>query len=237
MKSLWASAEFDKKDSNTYILLLSAPVLLTIYWYYGNAGFLTKVLPVLNTIKHGDIVAHMLQFVSFFILMLIVPVVLVKSVFKESLTKFGFGFGDKKFGLILIGVTIPLVVVPLIYIAAGMPDIQQEYPLSKQLFDYPNWIIWYEMSYVIFYYIAWEFFFRGFLLFGFKDRFGAFNAILIQTISSCLIHIGKPDGETLGSILIGILFGIIALRTRSFWYVFILHAAIGVLTDLFVLAR
>jgi membrane protease YdiL (CAAX protease family) len=93
------------------------------------------------------------------------------------------------------------------------------------------------LAYVVLYYVAWEFYFRGYLLFSLKKDFGALSAVLIQTISSCLIHIGKPEGEILGSIPVGILFGIIALRTRSFWYVFVLHAALGVLTDLFVLIR
>ncbi|MBF0472368.1 MAG: CPBP family intramembrane metalloprotease, partial [Nitrospirae bacterium] len=61
------------------------------------------------------------------------------------------------------------------------------------------------------------------------------NAILIETISSCLIHIGKPPGETIGSIIVGVIFGLIALRTKSIWYVFILHAVIGVLTDIFII--
>ena len=130
MKSLWTSAEFDKKDAKTYILLLCAPVLLTIYWYYGNAAFLSKTLLLSNMFVQADILAHILQFVSFFILMLIVPVLLVKSVFKESLVNFGFGLGDKKFGLTFVAVAIPFLVVPLIYIAAGMPDIQQEYFLQ-----------------------------------------------------------------------------------------------------------
>jgi membrane protease YdiL (CAAX protease family) len=58
---------------------------------------------------------------------------------------------------------------------------------------------------------------------------------MIQTISSCLIHLGKPESEIIGSIVVGILFGVIALRTRSIWYVFLIHAGIGVLTDLFII--
>ena len=110
-----------------------------------------------------------------------------------------------------------------------------EYPLAKSLLSDQSNLLLYQSAYIIFYYFGWEFFFRGFLLFGLKDRFGDINAILIQTISSCLIHIGKPEGEILGSIIIGILFGIIALRTRSIWYVFLIHAAIGVFLDLFII--
>jgi sensor histidine kinase regulating citrate/malate metabolism len=53
-------------------------------------------------------------------------------------------------------------------------------------------------------------------------------------IAAC---VGTDDGEIIGSIFVGILFGAIALRTRSIWYTFILHASLGILTDLFVIWR
>jgi len=110
-----------------------------------------------------------------------------------------------------------------------------EYPLAKTLLADHSHFVFYEIIYVLFYYVAWEFFFRGFLLFGLKDRFGAVNAILIETISSTLIHIDKPEGEIIGAIVVGILFGMIALRSKSFWYVFLIHASIGVLLDYFII--
>ncbi|HHH55016.1 MAG TPA: CPBP family intramembrane metalloprotease [Bacteroidetes bacterium] len=50
-----------------------------------------------------------------------------------------------------------------------------------------------------------------------------------------MVHIDKPEGEIFGSILAGIVLGIIAIRTKSIWYVIILHATIGILTDLFII--
>jgi len=237
MKTLLDALELKKEDMHLYILLLSAPLLLTLYWYYGNADFFLRMIPVLQSGYPGDIYSHIMQFAAFFLLTFIVPVLYIKLYRKESLSAYGVQIGDGRFGLRFVLIAVPFIVVPLIYIAAGMPDIRAEYPLARVLFERREWLFWYELAYVIFYYIAWEFFFRGFLLFGIKKYWGAMPAVLIQTISSCLIHLGKPDGEILGSILIGILFGAIALRTRSVWYVFILHAAIGVLTDLFVLLR
>ena len=166
--------------------------------------------------------------------MFVIPVLYVKLVLKKGLNDFGFGLGDRGLGAKIL-LLIPLIIVPAIYFAAKMPDVRSEYPLAKSLISDQSHLLVYELAYVIFYYIAWEFFFRGFILFGLKDRFGAFNAVLIQTISSCLVHIGKPEGEIIGSIIVGVIFGTIALRTRSIWYVFLLHAAIGVLTDLFII--
>lgn len=235
MKSLIKAVEFDKNQINTYLILLSAPLLLTVYWYYGSAESLGNYFPYLRNDDLFDFYSHIWQFFSFFILTFIIPLIFIKTRLKLPLSDFGFGLGDFKFGLKFILITIPLLVVPLIFLSSKMPDIQREYPLAKLLHTHHELIFWYETAYILFYYIAWEFFFRGFLLFGLKKRFGAMNAILIQTISSCLIHLGKPDGEIIGSIIIGIIFGALALRTRSFWYVLILHAAIGVLTDIFIL--
>ena len=223
--------DFDRNDIHTYVILLSAPVLLTIYRYHAYPGYFT---PNIDFVPFADQNLSINQFLRFFGLFFVFPALYIKLVMHKSLKDFGFGLGDVKTGLKILGLLIPVVVIA-IYFAAKMPDVQSEYPLAKSLLSDQSRLGLYELAYVIFYYIAWEFYFRGFLLFGLKDRFGAFNAVLIQTISSCLVHIGKPEGEIIGSIIVGIIFGLIALRTRSIWYVFILHALIGVLTDLFII--
>ncbi|MBE0651214.1 MAG: CPBP family intramembrane metalloprotease [Bacteroidales bacterium] len=225
---------FEKKDIHVYVLLLSAPVLLTLYRYHGYPQFFYSYFPTYKTMPGGDLIARYWQFGVFFILMFILPLLYMKLGMKKPMRDFGWGLGDIKYGLTwLIG--IPLIVVPLIYIASKMPGMRVEYPLAKSLITDPSPFVVYEIIYVLFYYVAWEFFFRGFLLFGLKDRFGAVNAILIETISSTLVHIDKPEGEIIGAIVVGILFGMIALRSKSIWYVFLIHASIGVLLDYFII--
>ncbi len=225
---------FNKKDIHFYVMLLSAPVLLTLYRYHGYPEYFSGYFPALADDPQAGIYARYWQFIIFFLLMFVLPVIYVKFVMKKPLSVFGFGLGDVKYGSKWL-ITIPVVVAPLIFLSSKMPDVRLEYPLAKILLTDRQHLLVYELMYVVFYYIAWEFYFRGFLLFGLKERFGAVNAILIQTVSSCLVHIGKPEGEIIGSIVVGILFGIIALRSRSIWYVFLIHASIGVLTDIFII--
>jgi len=219
-----------KEEIKIYFLLLSAPILLTIYRYH---AYPENFYTYFGT-HYSDITARIWQFTVFFMLMFVIPAISVKVWFKQSLKDYGLGLGNYKEGIKWL-LSIPLLVVPLIFISSKLPDIRMEYPMAKSLLYDTSNLFLYESFYVIFYYIAWEFFFRGFLLFGLREKFGDFNAILIQTISSCLIHIGKPEGEILGSIAVGIIFGIVAIRTNSIWYVFIIHASIGVLTDLFII--
>jgi uncharacterized protein len=72
-----------------------------------------------------------------------------------------------------------------------------------------------------------EFFYRGFLLFGLKNKFGE-GAILIQMIPFVMTHLGKPEIETISTIITGILFGWVAYRGKSFWPVLIIHMFINV---------
>lgn len=215
--------------------LLSAPVLLTIYRYHGEARHFGEYFPGFRSDPLFDFYSHIYQFASFFLLAFILPFLYARLLGRRKPADLGFGAGDVRLGAKWIAFGIPLLAVPILLFASRMPDVRNEYPLAKILFARHDLLPWYHLAYVLLYYLAWEFYFRGFLLFSLRGPLGDANAIFIQTIPSCLVHIGKPEGEILGSIAAGILFGWIALRTGSIWYVFVLHAAIGVLTDWFIL--
>lgn len=235
MKFPRAGAENGREKIDTLVVLLSAPVLLTIYRYQGDARYLGVFFPALLSDPLYEYYAHIYQFLSFFLLAFVLPVVYAISFPRRKPADLGFGAGDIRLGAKWILFGIPLLVVPIIYLASRMPDIRNEYPLARILLVRHDLVVWYELAYLLLYYVAWEFYFRGFLLFSLRGPLGDGNAILVQTISSCLVHIGKPEGEILGSIVVGVVFGSIALRTGSIWYVFVMHAAIGLLTDLFIL--
>ncbi len=235
MKKLFKAFGFDKKDIDTYIILLSAPLLLTLYVCFGEAKNFTNIFSSYTANPLSDYYGHIYQFIAFFVLVGIIPFLYLTLKIRKPLGDFGFGFGDAKFGLIFALISIIVIILPMIYFSAKMPDLRAEYPMAKILLTRRGLIFQYELAYVIFYYTAWEFFFRGFILFGLKDKVGAMNAILIQTISSCLVHIGKPNGEIIGSIIFGIIMGVLALRTRSIWYPFLIHISMGIMTDIFII--
>ena len=67
-----------------------------------------------------------------------------------------------------------------------------------------------------------EYLFRGFLLFGLKEKLGG-SAFLFQMVPFAIMHIGKPEVEAIGCILAGLYFGYIAYRTGSMWPAFAIH--------------
>lgn len=227
--------DFQHEKKHIYVLLLSAPLLLSLYYYHSDQASFQAGLPEYSARDITGIYALYWRFFCLFILLGVIPLGYARFGMKLGFSDIGLGLGDWKAGVRVVALALPLIVTPLMWLAARTPDIAAEYPMLRRLFQEPDLFWRYEIAYVLLYYTAWEFYFRGFLLFTLAREMGATNAILIQTISSCLIHLGKPESETIGSILGGIVFGILAIRTRSIWYVFILHAAVGVLTDFFVL--
>jgi membrane protease YdiL (CAAX protease family) len=172
-------------------------------------------------------------FLSSFILLGLIPVLIWLLGFKFKLSELGLGSGNFKRTLFFTGIGVPVMAL-LAYFSSNDPAFQAEYPLFRGLLTDRSEIIPYLLMYGL-YYVGWEIFFRGFMLFGLKDKFGETYSILIQTIPSCLVHIGKPDAEIFSSIIAGIAFGWIAFRCRSIWPILICHWALGVFLDLFII--
>ena len=221
-------------DWKTKILLLSVPVILLVYIYHGMDEAFARYFSHLSNLYYFDIYRYVYQFLATLVLFFIFPLIIIKSVFKEKLKNYGLSWGDKRYGLRFIIITIPLIITPIIILGSRMPQVRAEYPLSKLVQDNASVFLLYEFSYVLLYYVGWEFFFRGYMLFGLREKFGDTYAILLQVIPSALMHFNKPESEFLGSIILGIVLGYLALRTRSILYPLIIHSCIGVFTDLFI---
>ena len=74
------------------------------------------------------------------------------------------------------------------------------------------------------------------MLFGLEEKFG-YYAVLIQMIPFVILHNGKPMAETFSAILGGIALGILAFRTRSILYGFVVHVGIMFSIDLICTLR
>jgi uncharacterized protein len=147
-----------------------------------------------------------------FLLFFLIPMVVILFVFKDSPRDYGFQIGDWKAGLLLTFGSI-ILIAPILYVLARSdPSMKDYYDWQVQFLP---WQLLVEM-------FAWEFLFRGWLLFGYARRFGP-EAIWLQAVPFALAHLGKPEIETLSTIFGGFVFGWIAYRTRSFLYPFIIH--------------
>jgi len=58
-------------------------------------------------------------------------------------------------------------------------------------------------------------------------------AVFATMLPFVVIHYGKPEPEVFGSIVAGVALGLLALRTRTFWYGAFIHIAAAMSMDIF----
>ena len=212
----------------TLILLFSA-LLLTVHRYFGSMEFARSAFPVASSF---GVPAYM--FAMAFILLGAVPAGVVKFGFRHSLREYGLQWGDWKLGLTATAILFPVIAVAMLYPGSQTAEMRSVYPFDVNAGSSLSAFLRFEAVRGILFYTAWEFFFRGFMLFGLRKYVGDWLAICIQTLPSCLWHIGMPTGEIFSSIAGGILFGVMAVRTRSILWPWLLHCSIGIGLDCFI---
>lgn len=149
------------------------------------------------------------------LLYLVVPILIIVFIFRESPAEYGFRLGDWKAGLLITLGAAGAMTVILWLLLRGDTSMREYYasllngPIALPLYTFLELI-------------GWEFIFRGWILFGYERKFGP-EALWLQAVPFALAHIGKPEIETLSTIFGGFAFGWIAWRTRSFLYPFLIH--------------
>lgn len=165
----------------------------------------------------------------------LIPLMVIRLLLKERVIDHGWRWGEthrhwKGYGL-LLGVTLILV----IGVASSRNDFLDHYPFydlaHRSWLDLLLWEALYLTQFILL-----EFFFRGFLLQGLRPVYGS-GAVWIMVVPYCMLHFPKLWLEATGSIFFGLFLGILALKSRSIWGGFLVHAGVAVGMDLVALFK
>jgi len=222
-------------DRRATVVLWTAAVLLILLVF--NAGFRRPgdLYPWWDSLNPRGL-GQDLYWVSWgWLFYLIIPLVIVLFVFKESPARYGLRFYlTKRTAFLYAGML--LFMAPLLFWASTRASFQATYPFVKELGE--NWVLtialW-EVAYVS-RFVCLEFFFRGYLLFGLEEKLG-YAAIAASTLPYALIHYGKPFPEAMAAIAAGAILGVLALRTRTILGGVIIHSTVAVSMDMLALWR
>jgi uncharacterized protein len=219
------SPQADRIDWPVIWISVTAALTMTLQHYGGAAGrFVYEAL--VPEAAEGSLMRQVHWAVTQTLLYTSIPWVTIRFVLRQPLSQFGLSFRGigESLGAVL---GMYLVMLPVILWFSGTWQFQQTYPFyrpeSGELF-WPRMIVW-QLLYAV-QFVALEFFFRGYLIHGWKRRFGPY-AIFAAMIPYCLIHFGKPLPETLGSIVAGVVLGALSLKTNSIWLGAALHIAVA----------
>jgi len=159
------------------------------------------------------------EWLSGFLYYAVFPVLVILVILRKNPLDFGLRPGSPRIWGFWV-LVICLAAAVILYVSSFSTTLQDYY---RQ--DDFNLLVYFLTSCVSLF--AWEFIYRGFLLFGLREKFRE-GSILVQMIPFALLHLGKPELETVSTIFTGILFGYVAYRGKSFWPAFIIHLFINV---------
>ena len=171
-----ALGQFFKTYSRETIIIVSATLFITLANYH----------PI------GS------EWLSTFLYYGFFPLLVITIVLRKNPLDFGFRRGNPRiWGFYTV--VICLVAAVILYLSSFNASLKSYYLQNK--FNFSSYFLTTFISLA-----ASEFMYRGFLIFGLKDKFKE-GSILLQMIPFALLHLGKPELETVSTIITGILFG------------------------------
>jgi membrane protease YdiL (CAAX protease family) len=182
----------------------------------------------------GHTADYIYWFLSSNLLFVALPLLIALFFPRVRVAEFGLGLGDWRYGLKALTV-LYFLMLPFVIGASRASSFAREYPMASGAASSWTAFFTYELCYA-FYFIGWEFIYRGVLANGLFPRFGA-AAVLLPAIPFAIMHAGKPEAEAYGAIVAGIVLGVVAVRARSFWYGAALHASIAITMDVIALTH
>lgn len=140
---------------------------------------------------------------------------------------YGFNFSEFKTHIKWAG-AMTAIMLPFIFFASRSLEARAAYAgYIANLHNGPAAVVTF-FGLLVVYMFCWEWFHRGFLLFGIAQSLGAIPAIIIQAGLFGLAHAGKPLPEQYGAYAGGLILGTIAWRQKSFATAFYTHAMVHI---------
>lgn len=198
-----------------YFYQIDAPLVYTKY--FG--------IPFDERAIHGFAFIDVYNLFWFFLL----PAIVTKFIYHESLKDIGIAFPKKKLRAFLLIILASFLLLPCIYFFAKLSQFKGYSlgPVSTARFLFTATVLF------PLYYLGEECFFRGFLFLGLWSRV-RWHSFWITTVLFTLAHIGKPGLEILLSIPASIIFNCLTLFTRSIVPAVIVHSMMGIMLSVLV---
>jgi membrane protease YdiL (CAAX protease family) len=235
------------------LVATSAIVVLFVWGHHGNLELLRRFIPGWcgldgACVHHYPRPAHglawfqeLVSFVAGFALLVLVPLALIRYGLRRPFADFGLGLPPpgRRREAAVVTVVLLAASIPSMVFAARDAAMRGVYPFCPQ-FSSPLDFASYEVAYLLFF-VAIEFMFRGYLLFGLAERDGEGRAgtlgassVHVSALTYTVWHHGKPLMESGGTLLWGVVTGALVLRMRSIWPVVLVHWTMNVVLDLLI---
>jgi membrane protease YdiL (CAAX protease family) len=222
---------FHPDDLIPVMVILTTVLAYLAYWYLSQAKFILKIIEERSTQKSYLLKKVLWQRLSGVFFLGILPGSVLLIFLPFTLKELGL-FYQISNETILLTIILIVIVVIINSFAASNPENLKNYPQIR----IPGWnlsIVFINMISWSLYLMAYEFLFRGILLFGLIKPFGIWPAIAINVALYSLVHFPKGIRETLGAIPLGFVLSILTVQTGTIWIAIIVHIGMALSNDYF----
>ena len=220
-------------DNDLYISIFVVIISFLVYYFLSNSGTVKKSF--IRRIGVEKIKVYWILFEKLlgFLFFGIIPLAVVFVIFNDRLQT--FGISDENILLSIYWITgLSPVLIILSYFNSKTKENLKRYPqIRTSKWDLKLLVIS-ALSWFL-YLLAYEFMFRGFLLFISEKNLGIWLAIIINIVVYSLAHLPKGVKETVGAIPLGLVLCLISLQTGNIWASFFLHLVLALSNEWFSL--
>ena len=164
----------------------------------------------------------------------LVPATAVYIIFQGTFKQFGITTQNTGESL-LWAALFAILIIPLNFVSSKKEENLRVYPQIRVKIWDVRLLITSSLSWAV-YLLAYEFMFRGFLLFSFIPL-GLPLAIAINTSIYAFAHVHKGLAETVGAIPLGIILCMITFKTGNIWTAFLTHCTLALTNEWFSIYR
>jgi len=219
------------EDFHLVISLLLPSLGFTIYWFFSQDDKKKNWF-----FKSFDSASAWVNWVVFkrlcgALILGVIPALIILLCLPYSFYDFGLNF--KNIGLTLqwtLGISLFMTVTN--FFAAKRPLNLKLYP-QMRINQWTNKLLFINLFSWLAYLVAYEFLFRGLLLFICNEYLGFWPAVVINIAFYALAHIPKGFVETIGCFPYGFLLCYVTLLTGNLWFAIITHSILAVSTDFY----
>ncbi len=214
------------------VISLSAALICFLFYHFiTNSGKLyDKFQKKYGINKAQEFWIHFRQITGFIFLGLI-PFLVVLIILREKVNSYGLSLSFNS-GVLYYTVILSVIIVSINFFASKSKVNLKKYPLIKTKIWSVKLLIISFLGWVI-YLLAYEFLFRGLLLFTCIQSFGIWPAIIINIVVYSLVHVPQGLNEAAGAVPFGIILCFITVLSGTIWPAFLLHVILAISNEWF----
>ena len=214
------------------VISLSTTLICFLFYYFiTNSGRLYDKFQKKYGINRAQEFWVYFRQITGFIFLGVIPFLVVLIILREKLAEYGLSLpvGRKVFYFIVI---LSVIIISINLFASKSPLNLKKYPLIKTKMWNVKLLIISLLGWII-YLLAYEFLFRGFLLFTCIQSIGIWPAIIINITVYSLAHVPQGLNETIGAVPFGLVLCYIVVLSGTIWPAFILHVVLAISNEWF----